>query len=85
MADYYHYSIHRLLLNRLIKKELSALGGKVLDVGSKNRRYDIFFKADTDIIAVDKIPNKSLQVEFGDLENGLNFVDNQFDAICENL
>ncbi|MBI2934927.1 MAG: class I SAM-dependent methyltransferase [Chloroflexi bacterium] len=53
VADYYSKSLHRKLLEQEIKK--IKLSGLVLDVGSKNRRYDRYFPG-TRIVAIDLDP-----------------------------
>lgn len=74
-------SIHRSLLEQLLYKHASRLSGNIIDIGSKNRRYDSLFSGT--ITAVDLVPNAELKVVYGDVEKGLPFPDNSFDgAIC---
>lgn len=77
--DFRHKTYHRNLLETLLKKNSDFIQGKILDIGSGNRRYDHWFKGA--VTAVDLRPNPALKVEFGDMEKGLNFPDQSFDGI----
>lgn len=75
-------SIHRSLLEELLRQHAPKLRGHIIDIGSKNRRYDALFKGSA-ITAVDLVPNAELNVEYGDIEKGLSSADNSFDgALC---
>lgn len=73
---------HRNMLEALLKKHASVLHGRVIDIGSKNRRYDHLFSTD-DIVAVDLEPDPKHNVIFGDIEKGVDESDASFDgALC---
>lgn len=72
-------SYHRFLLERLIKANRLTISGEILDVGSKNRRYDHWF--DGNVTAIDRQANLGLKVQHGDIEQGLNYPADYFDAV----
>jgi len=76
--DYIRKSPYRNLLEDYLKEFLPKLDGNILDVGSKDRRYDFFLKNKP--IAIDIIENKKKEVEYGDV-NKLNFNDEYFDSV----
>lgn len=78
LTCYIKNSPHRLLLEEKLKKMTPTVSGKVLDIGSKNRRYDHLFNAD--IIAADIKANKEKKVIKADINN-LPFPNNSFDAV----
>jgi ubiquinone/menaquinone biosynthesis C-methylase UbiE len=53
--------------------------GDILDIGSKNRRYDYLWNGT--VTAVDRTVNEENKVIHGDVEKGLNFKDSSFDSI----
>ncbi|PIT97698.1 hypothetical protein COT77_00105 [Candidatus Berkelbacteria bacterium CG10_big_fil_rev_8_21_14_0_10_41_12] len=79
LIDFFRKTYHRNVLEQLIKENASLISGSILDIGSKNRRYDYLF--DGHVTAVDIIPNKNKKVIAGDIEKGLAFDNNYFDAI----
>lgn len=76
--DYINKTYHRNLLERLLQKYAFFIKNKILDIGSKNRRYDHLF--DGDIIAIDVNSNQEYNVIKGDLTN-LQFPSNSFESI----
>lgn len=77
---YYKQTFHRNLLEKILLKNKKLVTGKVIDIGSKNRRYDYLFP-DVEITAIDKNIETRADVFFGDIEKGLPFEDNSFDSI----
>lgn len=73
-------SIHRKLLNHYLEELLSDLEGLILDIGSKDRRYDIMMKKARKIIAIDIVPNPQFDV-MGCDARFLCFKDEIFDVI----
>ena len=69
---------HRNLIEKLLLKYKNLIKGKILDIGSKNRRYDHLFNEE--ITAIDIIPNPEFNVIKGDVKN-LQFESNSFDSI----
>lgn len=76
---YFSKTFHRILLEKLLKEKSSIIHGKILDIGSKNRRYDHLF--DGEIVAIDLSTNEEKNVIFGNIEKGLGFDDESFDAV----
>ncbi|MBI4722304.1 MAG: methyltransferase domain-containing protein [Candidatus Stahlbacteria bacterium] len=76
--EYIRKSPHRNELERYIKKYFPLLKGKILEIGSKDRRYDFLLKDKP--IAMDIVENKQKEVIFGDV-NELTFTDNSFDVV----
>lgn len=76
--NYIKKTYHRNLLELLLSKNKYLIKNKILDIGSKNRRYDHLFNGD--IIAIDIIPDPDLNVIKGDVTN-LKFQLNEFDSI----
>ena len=77
-ADFYAKSLHRRLLEQEIKK--ISLSGVMLDIGSKNRRYDDYFP-DARIMAIDIEPElKDGSIIQCDARN-ICFKDNSFDNV----
>lgn len=62
---YFKKTYHRNLLEDLIKKHSSLIKGEILDVGSKDRRYDKWFFGN--IAACDIEPNLELKIEKQDI------------------
>ena len=79
MTTFEHKTYHRHILEKFLKKHAHLIGGTVLDIGSKNRRYDSWFSGT--ITAVDLEPNFAANVLYGDVEEGLNFSDQSFESI----
>lgn len=69
---------HRNLLEELLNRYKYLIKGKILDIGSKNRRYDHLFKGE--ITAIDIVPNPEFNVLKGDLSK-LEFDSNSFDSV----
>ncbi len=80
MRNFYKKSLHRSLLEIGIKKLSSLVHGKVLDIGSKNRRYDNEFSHAVDIVAIDLKSDVKKNVMSGDVKN-LPFKDECFDSV----
>lgn len=73
-------SPHRIHLESYLENFLPKLNGSILDIGSKNRRYDYLMKETP--IAIDLNENKDKNVLMGDVQN-LSFEDSSFDnVIC---
>ena len=80
--EWYYKTYHRRLLENFLKKYTSKMQGKILDVGSKNRRYDNLLPGSI-ITAIDIIPNPEKNVLAGNIEERLPFNDESFDgALC---
>jgi SAM-dependent methyltransferase len=77
---YYKQTFHRNLLEKILLENKKLVTGKVIDIGSKNRRYDYLFP-DAEITAIDKNIETHANVSFGDIEKGLPFEDDFFDSI----
>ena len=56
----YSQSLHRELLNCEIERVAQSVTGKVLDIGSKNRRYDQGFCNASSIVALDIAPSAGI-------------------------
>jgi SAM-dependent methyltransferase len=78
IRDHIKKSPHRTRLETLLKASLPTLHDSMLDIGSRNRRYDHLLKSRP--IAVDIVENKSLDVQHGDVTN-LQFRTSTFDAV----
>jgi SAM-dependent methyltransferase len=78
ISNYIRKSPHRNQLEKYIRAYLPKVTGRVLDVGSKNRRYDWLLKNPP--TAVDITENKSKNVLFGNILN-LPFDAETFDAV----
>ncbi len=76
--SYITKSYHRNILENLLEKHKHLIKGKILDIGSKNRRYDYLFNGE--ITAIDTNPRPEFNVIEGNLIN-LNFKPNSFDSI----
>lgn len=74
-------TLHRLRLEELLQEHQTRLRGEVLDIGSKNRRYDGWLSNTTRIDAIDLIPNAEQDVRFGNIEAGLDFPDRCYDGV----
>ena len=71
-------SLHRHELEKHLKRVLPTLSGRILDVGSKSRRYDKLLP--TRPTAIDLQPNNTLDIAPGDVQS-LPFPDESFDSI----
>jgi len=78
MFNFLKKTYHRNLLDKMLKKNSGLITGNVLDVGSRNRRYDNLFNGT--ITACDLISNEELGVERQDL-TCLTYKDGYFDSI----
>jgi SAM-dependent methyltransferase len=71
-------SSHRNELERLLKRALPKLVGSILDVGSRNRRYDYLMKETP--TAIDRVEDKERGVFYGDILN-IPFPEESFDNV----
>ena len=71
-------SFHRNLLENYLRRYCYLIKGNILDIGSKNRRYDHLFQGK--ITAIDIIPKPDLNIIEGNITQ-LNFEPNIFDGI----
>jgi SAM-dependent methyltransferase len=78
--NFYNSSFHRQLLEKEIIAYSDLVAGKVLDIGSKNRRYDYLFKNADNITAIDIKPHSGFGVMPADIIN-LPFADGCFDTV----
>lgn len=78
ILDHIKKSPHRNRLERLLKVQLPKLEGTVLDIGSRNRRYDYLLKQVP--TAIDLVENKDKGVRQGDV-TAIPFPDQTFDAV----
>ena len=76
--SYITKSYYRNILEGLLERHMHLIKGKILDIGSKNRRYDYLFNVK--ITAIDINPRPEFDVVEGSLIN-LNFETNSFDSI----
>jgi len=76
--SYINKTYHRNILEILLFKYKHLIKGKILDIGSRNRRYDYLFTGE--ITAVDVNPNSELKIVEGDLIN-LDFQSDTFDSV----
>ncbi len=79
ICTFYRFSLHRQLLDDQLRRHAVLVSGKVLDVGSRNRRYDSLFKRAGEIIALDLHPQRE-DVLQGDVLD-LPFSDEEFDTV----
>lgn len=78
IRDHRKKSPHRTRLERLLQRVLPTLSGSVLDIGSRNRRYDHLLPKPP--VALDLVENTALDVQFGDVLD-LKFSGSTFDAV----
>src|SRR3972149_1646928 len=76
--DYNRKSLHRNQLEEYVVQFAPGLEGTILDIGSKNRRYDYLLKNKP--VAIDIIENKEKEVKYDDVNN-LSFENESFDSI----
>lgn len=77
--SYHQKTWHRRLLEQQLEENEKLIRGKILDIGSKNRRYDHLFKGG--VTAIDLNPRPEQNILPGDIEKGLDFPDQSFDSI----
>jgi len=75
---YYKYTWHRNLLEKFLLQHSALMQDKILDIGSKSRRYDQLFKGE--VTAVDIEPNEKYDIKYGDAQN-LAFEPASFDGV----
>ena len=80
IRKFYEKSFHRNALESYIRTYAKDVKGKVLDIGSKNRRYDHLFINAKEIIAIDVMENKENDVIYADARN-LFFKDFSFNSV----
>ncbi len=76
--DYFCKTLHRVQLDKKLYQALPLLTGLILDIGSKNRRYDFLLTSRP--IALDLLANPALDILPGNVY-ALNFSDNYFDSV----
>lgn len=76
--DYIHKSPHRNQLEKYFRTFLPQFEGPILDIGSKNRRYDSFLKERP--VAIDIVENKDKGVSEGNILC-LDFIDQSFESV----
>lgn len=79
MIKYYRNTAHRVILEKYIMEHAGLMRGEILDIGSKNRRYDNLFNGR--VTAVDLVPSKEDGVQFGDATK-LEFAHESFDSVA---
>jgi SAM-dependent methyltransferase len=77
--NYLQKTCHRTILERLLFRYSNNIREKILDIGSKNRRYDHLFQGE--ITAIDIVPNEQKKVIQANVEEKLDFPDNSFDSV----
>ena len=78
--NFYKCSLHRQLMEKVLNAHSGLVAGKVMDAGSKNRRYDHLFKNADNITAIDLKPYSGFGVIPADIKS-LPFADGSFDAV----
>lgn len=78
LIEYYKKSFHRIHLEKYLNEYAGFINGKILDIGSKNRRYDSLFAGN--VTAIDIVPDESNNVIFGDVTD-LKYDDESFDSV----
>lgn len=76
--SYISRTYHRNLLEKYLNKYSYLIKGDILDIGSKNRRYDHLFQGK--ITAIDINPKPELNIIYGNLTK-INFEPHSFDSI----
>lgn len=79
MKSFYSRSLHRELLEKEIRSLSPMVTGMVLDAGSKNRRYDSYFKNARKITAIDINPQGEDVLKADMLS--MPFADSFFDTV----
>ena len=78
LRKYIQKSLHRIQLEKYLYQFTPSLKGKILDVGSKSRRYD--YLMENKPMAIDIVRNREKEIEYGDV-NDLKFKDEQFESV----
>lgn len=78
-AKFFSKTYHRRRLETLLELNRHLLKGKILDIGSKNRRYDHLVQGT--VTAIDRNANSSASVEYGNIDERLPYPDGSFDGI----
>lgn len=78
LSDLIRKSPHRNLLERQLAQLLPTLHGTILDIGSKNRRYDYLLKQKP--TAIDMVANPAKEVEMADITN-IPFSNETYDSV----
>lgn len=76
--NYIRKSNYRNLLENYLKEFLPKLEGDILDIGSKDRRYDYLMRKKP--VAIDIKELKEKDIIYGDVNN-LNFKDESFNSV----
>ncbi|MEZ4753487.1 MAG: methyltransferase domain-containing protein [Bdellovibrionota bacterium] len=77
---YFRKSLHRQMLEERIVKNAFKVKGRVLELGSKNRRYDHLFTESQEILASDIDANSNLEILSIDARE-IPFPDESFDTV----
>lgn len=78
--EFYRISLHRRLLEDYLRESAALVKGKVLEIGSKNRRYDHLFSSAAAITAVDLNPKEGKNIIKADAAY-LPFKEGSFDTV----
>ncbi len=78
LLDAIRKSPHRNQLERTLTRLLPSLSGRVLDIGSRNRRYDYLLKEKP--VAIDIVASIEKDIQQGDV-TAIPFADHSFDAV----
>lgn len=78
-ADYLRKTLHRNMLEKRLQRNRHLVSGRILDIGSRDRRYDHIFEGD--VVAIDIQEDPSKRIEFGDVQVGLPYADHSFDSV----
>lgn len=80
ILSFYSKSLHRQLLEKQIKRYSHLMRNRLLDIGSKNRRYDMFFPYAKEIVAIDKSPIPGNNIIRAEVEQ-LPFSSGSFESV----
>jgi SAM-dependent methyltransferase len=78
MKEIVNTSFHRRELEKHLQRILPTLNGRILEAGSKNRRYDHLLSSRP--VAIDLIENKALEIAYGDITS-MQFPSDSFDSV----
>jgi len=78
--EFYRISLHRQLLENCLRENSALVKGKVLEIGSKNRRYDYLFNSASGITAIDINPEAGKDIIKADAAS-LPFAAKSFDTV----
>lgn len=78
LLNYPRTSYHRYLLDKLLVQKSKLICGEILDIGSRNRRYDALFEGN--VTAADIVHNHEKNVSREDITE-LSYVDRHFDSV----